>query len=83
MLFELVFVCFMGPFWCVDHECSHDASVVAALVDHVVGFGIFVEFQVSSLDQDVDLFLGSSKRSLSRLFPERLSVCHVDSCEIL
>ena len=39
-------------FWCIDHECSHDTSVVAAHVDHVVGFGIFAVFQVSPLGQD-------------------------------
>ena len=44
--------------WNSDHECCHDTSVVTAHVDHVVGFGIFVVFRVSSLHYDVvDFFL--------------------------
>ena len=46
------------PFFCLatptlfrrsDHESCHYTSVVTAHVDHVVGFSIFVVFQVSSL----------------------------------
>ena len=32
-----------------DRESRHDTSVVASHVDHVVGFGVFVVSQVSSL----------------------------------
>ena len=65
----------------MNHECSHDTSVVAAHVDHVVGFSIFVVFQVSSLDQNVvDLLLGSFRRSVSRLF-SKTSFCI--SCWVL
>ena len=32
-----------------DRESRHDTSVVASHVDHVVGFGIFIVSQVSSL----------------------------------
>ena len=39
--------------WNSDHECCHDTSVVTSHVDHVVGFCIFVVFQVSSLHYDV------------------------------
>ena len=69
---------------CSDHECCHDTSVVTAHVDHVVGFGIFVVFMVSSLDYDVvDLFLISFWGSVGRLFPKIFSVHRVECCEIL
>ena len=42
-----------------DRECCLASSLVTAHVDHVVGFGIFVVFQVSSLDYVVDLLLNS------------------------
>ena len=32
-----------------DRENSHDTSVTTSTVDHVVGFGVFVVSQVSSL----------------------------------
>ena len=53
MLYEIVF-----SFYCLvmaslsrrgDRECCHDTSVVTSHVDHVVGFGVFVVSQVSSL----------------------------------
>ena len=45
----------------VDRESSHDTSVVASHVDHVVGFGIFCVSQIPSLDQNVvNLFFFSS-----------------------
>ena len=69
---------------CVDYECCHDTSVVAANADHVIGFSIFTVFQVSPLDQDVlNLFLGLFGRSVGRLFSKRLSVHRVECCEIL
>ena len=54
--FKLVFVCIMGAIllWCIDYECCHDASLVTAHVDHVIGFSIFTVFQVSSLALMVD-----------------------------
>ena len=70
--------------WRSENERCHDTSVVTAHVDHVVGFGILVVFQVSSLDNDVvDLFLISFRRSVSRLFPKSLSVPRVECCKIL
>ena len=56
---ELVFVCFMVAifFWCIDHECSHDTSLVAAHVDHVIGFGIFVVFTRSRCSRFASWFL--------------------------
>ena len=66
------------------HECCHDISVVTAHVDHAVGFGIFVVFQVSSLGYDViNLFLGPLRRSVGRLFHKILSVHRVECCKIL
>ena len=83
---ELVCFCRTGAIllWSGDHECCHDTSVVAAHVDHIVGFGVFVVFQVSSLDYDVvDLLLISNKRFVSRLFPRSLPVHRVECCEML
>ena len=37
----------------VDQENSHDTSVVASHVDHVVGLGVFDVSQISSLGQNV------------------------------
>ena len=37
----------------VDRENSHDTSVVASHVNHVVGLGIFGVFQIPSLGQNV------------------------------
>ena len=69
---------------CSDHECCHDTSVVTAHVDHVVCFGIFVVFQVSSLDYDVvDLLLISFCGSVDRVFPRIFSVHRVECCNIL
>ena len=53
-----------------DHECCHDTSVVTAHVDHVFGFGIFVVFQVSSLDYDVVDLLLISLWGICRSFDE-------------
>ena len=82
---ELVFFLTCAIFlWSCDYECRHDTSVVAANVDHVVGFGIFVVFQMSSLGYDVvDLHLISFWKSVSRLFPRSLPVHRVECCEIL
>ena len=67
-----------------DRKCCHNTSVVTAHVDHVVGFGIFVVFQVSSLGYDVvDLLLISFRISAGRLFPMILSVHRVECCEAL
>ena len=49
-----VFLSLIHPFilCCIElsfHECCHYTSVVTAHVDHVVGFSIFIVFQVSSL----------------------------------
>ena len=58
--------------------------MVTAHVDHVIGIGIFVVFQVSTLDQDVvDLLLGSFRIFVCRLFSQRLSTYRVECCEIL
>ena len=49
--------------------------MVAAHVDHVVGLGIFVVFQTSSLGYDVvNLLLGSLTRSVGRLLSRHFSV---------
>ena len=49
----------------VDQESSHDTSVVASHVDHVVGLGVFDLSQISSFGQNVvNLFffsLGETK----------------------
>ena len=67
-----------------DRESCHVTSVVTAHVDHVIGFGIFVVFQVSSLYQDaVDLLLSCFRRSESCLFSKRLSKYRVEYCEIM
>ena len=64
-----------------DRKCCNNTSVVTAHVDHVVGLGIFVEFQVFSFDNDVlDLLLNSFWISVGRLFPMILSV---QRCETL
>ena len=49
---ELVFVCLTEVVFLrsIDHECSHDTTVVAAHVDSVIGFGVFAVFQVPSHD---------------------------------
>ena len=51
-----------------DHESSHDTSVVASHVDHVVGLGVFNVSQISSLGQKecsqfVFLFLLEKRRT--------------------
>ena len=72
------------PFRSSDHECCHDTSVVSAHADQVVGFSIFVVFQVSSLGCDVvDLLLISFWRSAGRLLPRILSIHRVECCEAL
>ena len=58
-----------------DPERCHNTSAVTAHVDHVVGFGIFVVFQVSSPGKmPVSLLLVSFWRSVGRLFPQ-VSFC--------
>ena len=53
----------------VDRESSHDTSVVASHVDHVVGLGIFSVSQIPSLGQNVvNLFCFSFWRNEGRLF---------------
>ena len=82
----LVTVCIAGAslFLCIDQACCHNTFVVAAHVDHAVGFSIFTVFQMSSLDQNViNLFLGSSWRSVHRLLSKRFSVHRVECCEVL
>ena len=67
-----------------DRESCHDTSVVTSNVDHVVGFGVLVVPQVSSLGQYVvDLFLVTFWRYECRLFLRCLSVHRVECCVIL
>ena len=52
----------------VDQESSHDTSVVATHVDHVVGLSVLHISQVSSLGQNVVnlfFFLGRRRTSVS------------------
>ena len=51
----------------VSNDC-HDTSAVTAHVDHVIGFSIFTEFQVSSLDQDVVAFVSRSLHEICMSF---------------
>ena len=52
----------------VDQESSHDTSVVATHVDHVVGLSVLHIPQVSSLGQDaVNLLFFVEKRRTSVL----------------
>ena len=67
-----------------DHECCRDTSVITAHAHHVFGFGIFVVFQVSSLDYDVvDSLLNSFWGSVGRLFPRILPIHRVECCKIV
>ena len=67
-----------------DRESSHDTSVVTSHVDHVVGLGVFIVSQVSSLGQYViNLFFFSFRRSEGRLFLKCLSVNHVEAGVVL
>ena len=67
-----------------DRESSHDTSVVTSHVDHVVGLGVFIVSQVSSLGQYVvNLFFFSYWRSEGRLFLKCLSVHRVEGGVIL
>ena len=67
-----------------DRESSHDTSVVTSHVDHVVGFGVFMVFQVSSLGQYVvNLFFVSFWRNESHLFLMCFPVHRVECCVIL
>ena len=60
-------------FWRVDQEGSHNTSMVASHVDHVVGLSVLHIPQVSSLGQDVvNLLLFSFWRDERRLFLWRL-----------
>ena len=53
----------------VDPERSHDTSVVASHVDHVVGLSVLNGSQVSSLGQNVvNLFFFPFWRDEGRLF---------------
>ena len=82
----LVIVCIMVGilFLCINHECCHNTSVVAAHVDDVIGFSIFTESQVSSFDQFViNLFLCSFKQSVCSLLSRRFSVHRVECCKVL
>ena len=64
-----------------DRENCHDTSVVTSHVDHVVGFGVFVVSQVSSLGfYVVDVFLITFWRNESRLFLWCFSVHRVECC---
>ena len=57
----------------VDQESSHDTSVVATHVDHVVGLSVLHISQESSLGQnEVNLFFFSFWRNEGRLFMRRL-----------
>ena len=67
-----------------DRESSHDTSVITSNVDHVVGFGVFVVSQVSSLGwYVVDLFLITFRRYDGRLFLRCFSEHRVESGVIL
>ena len=67
-----------------DRESCHDTSVVTFQVGHVVGFGVFIVSQVSSLGYCVVmLFFVSFWRYEGRLFLRCLSVHRVEYCVFL
>ena len=69
LLVWMFFPSTVNSFLCIDHESSHDTSVVASHVDHVVGLGVFYVSQISSLGQKVvNLFFFSFWRNEGRLF---------------
>ena len=64
----------------VDQESSHDTSVVASHVDHVVGLSVLNVSQVSSLVQNVvNLFFFPFWRDEGRLFLRSLPEHRVES----